>query len=206
MCCEIPGLHAHEIAALRRAAAMAHTVAGVALTLRSGGRPLASVMPGTEPTGVHPARSTPILSPCGFRNAVAKAWTDHERGQRVALIGQDRCGLDVEWSLRQPGAMLGFGGVRTQWAGRVIWAMASLLPPETLAVALDDARDEPSGSLLVADGLEARMVRDELLEVSIVHVEAEYVSPALVAAVDEVIRHFVAATAAAELIGSLSAV
>jgi hypothetical protein len=206
MCCEIPGLHAHEIAALRRAAAMAHTVAGIALTLRSGGRPLASVMPGAEPAGVHPTRSIPILSPCGFRNAVAKAWTDHERGQRVALIGQDRCGLEVEWSLRQPGAMLGFGGVRTQWAGRVIWAMASLLPPETLAEALDDARDEPRGALLVADALEARMIRDDLLEVSIVHVEAEHVSPALVAAVDEVIRHFVATTAAAELIGSLSPV
>jgi hypothetical protein len=185
---------------------MAHTVAGIALTLRSGGRPLASVMPGAEPSGVHPARPTPALSPCGFRNAVAKAWTDHERGQRVVLIGQDRCGLEVEWSLRQPGAMLGFGGVRTQWAGRVIWAMASLLPSETLAEALDDTGDGPATSFFVADGLEARMIRDDLLEVSIVHVEAEHVSPALVAAVDEVIRHFVATTAAAELIGSLSPV
>ena len=185
---------------------MAHAVAGIALTLRSGGRPLACVIPDAEPTGVHPARPKPALSPCGFRNAVAKAWTDHERGQRVALTGQDRCGLEVEWSLRQPGAMLGFGGVRTQWAGRVIWAMASLLPSGTLAEALDDARDEPSGSLLVADGLEARMIRDDLLEVSIVHVEAEHASPALVAAVDEVIRHFVATTSAAELIGSLSPV
>ena len=206
MCCEIPGLHAHEIAALRRAAAMAHTVAGIALTLRSGGRPLASVVPGAAPAATHPARSTPVLSPCGFRNAVAKAWTDHEHGQRVALIGQEYCGLDIEWSLRQAGAMLGFGGVRTQWAGRVIWAMASLLPSETLAAALDDARDEPAASLLVADGLEARMIRDDLLEVSIVHVEAEHVSPALVAAVDEVIRNFIATTAAAELIGSLSPV
>ncbi len=206
MSCEIPRLHAHEIAALRRAAAMAHTVAGIALTLRSGGRPLASVVPGAEPSGTHPSRSAPLLNPCGFRNAVAKAWTDHERGQRVALIGQQCCGLDIEWSLRQPGAMLGFGGVRTQWAGRAIWAMASLLPAETLATALDDARDEPAASRLVAEGLEARMVRDDLLEVSVVHVEAEHVSPALVAAVDEVIQNFIATTAAAELIGSLSPV
>jgi hypothetical protein len=206
MCCEIPGLHAHEIAALRRAAAMAHTVAGIALTLRSRGKPLASVMPGAEPSAIHPTRPIPVLSPCGFRSAVAKARDDHERGQRIALIGQDCCGLDVEWSLRQPGALLGFGGVRMQWAGRVVWAMASLLPPDTLAAALDDKGDVPATSFFVADGLEARMVRDELLDVSIVHVESERVSAQLVAAVDEVIRRFIATTAAAELIESLSPV
>ena len=206
MCGEIPGLHAHEIAALRRAAAMAHTVAGIALTLRSRGKPLASVMPGAEPSATHPSCGIPVLSPCGFRNAVARARDDHERGQRIALIGQDGCGLDVEWSLGQPGALLGFGGVRTQWAGRVIWAMASLLPPDLLAAALDDTSDGPETSFFVADGLEARMVRDELLDVSIVHVEAERVSAPLVAAVDEAIRRFIAATAAAELIESLSPV
>lgn len=206
MCCEIPGLHAHEIAALRRAAAMAHTVAGIALTLRSRGRTLASVMPAAEHTGDHPARPNPLISPCGFRNAVAKARTDHERGQRVALIGQRCCGLEVEWSLRQPGALLGFGGVRTQWAGRTVWAMASLLSPDMLAAALDDTGDDPTTSLLVADGLAARMVRDELLDVSIVHVEAERVSGTLAAAVDEVIRRFIATTTAAELIESLSPV
>ena len=206
MCCEIPGLHAHEIAALRRAAAMAHTVAGIALTLRSRGKPLASVMPGAEPSATHMKRPIPVLSPCGFRSAVAKARDDHERGQRIALIGQDCCGLDVEWSLRQPGALLGFGGVRMQWAGRVVWAMASLLPRDTLAAALDDTGDVPATSFFVADGLEARMVRDELLDVSIVHVESERVSAQLVAAVDEVIRRFIATTTAAELIESLSPV
>ena len=122
------------------------------------------------------------------------------------MIGQDCCGLDVEWSLRQPGTLLGFGGVRMQWAGRVVWAMASLLPPDTLAAALDDTDDGPATSFFVADGLEARMVRDELLDVSIVHVESERVSAQLVAAVDEVIRRFIATTAAAELIESLSPV
>ena len=185
---------------------MAHTVAGIALTLRSRGRTLASVVPGNEHPGGHAGRPKPLLSPCGFRNAVAQAWTDHEHGQRVALIGQECCGVDVEWSLRQPGALLGFGGVRTQWAGRTIWAMASLLPTDMLTMALDDAGDEPATSLLVADGLEARMVRDEVLDVSIVHVEAERVPATLVAAVDEVIRRFIATTSAAELIESLSPV
>lgn len=185
---------------------MAHAVTGIALTLRCEGRVLASVLPMAEHGGENPARSSPLLTPCGFRNAVAKARTDHEHGQRVALIGQECCGIEIDWALRQPGALLGFGGVRTQWAGRTIWAMASLLPTDLLAEALDDRRADESASLLVADGLEARMVRDEVLGVSIVHVEAERSSPTLVAAVDEVIRRFIATTSVAELIDSLSPV
>ena len=176
LCREVPCLHADEITALRRAAAMAHTVAGIGITLRPGERILATVGPSS---GRHTSLSLPAvpMTACTFRNAVAKAWTDHSAGQRVALVGQSARGLDVEWAIHQPGAMLGFGGVRTQWAERMVWAMASPLPPDVLTTVLD---------------------------VSIVHVEAERVSHALVAAIDEVIRNFIATAAAAELLESLA--
>ena len=203
MCCEVPCLHGDEVTALRRAAAMAHTVAGIGLTLRAGGRTLATVVPATAHPSF-PSEQGVQMSACGFRHAVAKAWTDHAAGQRVALVGQVACGLDVEWALHQPGAMLGFGGVRTQWAGHMVWAMASTLPPDTLTTVLDEAGDHSSSVLFLADGFEARMLRDELLDVSIVHIEAERVSVALVAAIDEVIRNFVATTATAELLEALA--
>jgi len=199
----VPCLHADEITALRRTAAMFHTVAGIGITMRAGERILATVGPSS---GRHTSPSLPAvqMTACTFRNAVAKAWTDHSAGQRVALVGQSARGLDVEWAIHQPGAMLGFGGVRTQWAGRMVWAMASTLPPDVLTTVLDDAGDHSSSALFVADGFEARMLRDELLDVSIVHVEAERVSHALVAAIDEVIRNFIATAAAAELLESLA--
>ena len=185
---------------------MAHTVAGIGITLHAGGRNLATVTPSSDRQD-HPSSPSGHgvhMNPCGFRHAVAKAWADHSAGQRVALVGQEACGLDVEWTLHQPGAMLGFGGVRTQWAGRMVWAMASTLAPDELTTVLDEAGDDSSSALFVAEGFEARMLRDDLLDVSIVHVEAERVPLALVAAIDEVIRNFVATTAAAELLASLA--
>lgn len=202
-------LHAGLITALRRAATIAHTVAGIAVTLRTQGRVLATVVPGAphDPRPGHPAGGV-VLSPCAFRNAVAKAWADHEAGQRVALVGQDGDGLEIDWSLRRPGALLGFGGVRTHCSGRMVWAMASVLRPDALAAVLDPAAymadGDGSTALFVVDGFAARMLHDELLDVSVVHVEAEHVSPPLVAAIDEVITRFVATSAAAELLDSLA--
>jgi hypothetical protein len=194
---------------------MAHVVGGLTLRVRSGGptgRVAATVVPsaGHHTEVTHPAGV--VLDPCGFRMAVANAWSDHRAGRAVSLAGRRAgdsaggAGIDVEWSLASPGCLLGFGGLRTSCADRMVWALPSLLPPAELADALgtvDDAVDPTSSAL---DTVEARLVRDDLLDVTVVYVEVDRaVSGALAPLLDEVIRRLVAVSTASELVASLAA-
>ncbi|WP_117000508.1 hypothetical protein [Desertimonas flava] len=209
-----------DIIALRRAAAMAHTIGGITIRLRSAGRVLATVLPAGahhEPaTGLPTADMTagPVLDSCGFRIAVAKAWNDHRSGQRVALAGHHVSDLEIDWAIARPGRLLGFGAVRTQCAGRLVWAMPSLLAPSDLGAVLEevdaDAGDAPDSLL---ESVQARLVRDDLLGISVVHVEVDraahpqQTAPAqLMVLLDEVICRLVAASAVAELLESVAAV
>lgn len=203
-----------DLVTLRRAAAMAHTIGGLTLRVSSAGEPLATVMPrpiDPRQHAIHPALSSfdgPVLDPCGFRMAVGRAWTDHQHGQRVAMIGQQTNGIEVDWSIAAPGQLLGFGAVRTPCAGRILWALPSLLEPDSLMRELESLDDPASGHPAGAnclDLVEARLVRDDLLGVSIVHVElaTEGRVAELVPVVDEVVRGVVAASGAAELLQSL---
>lgn len=206
-----------DLTRLRRAAAMAHTVGGLMLRVRAGGpsgRLAATVLPTVRSHAelLHPAGV--VVDPCAFRMAVAKAWDDHRAGRTVALASAgwsrdgecDAPGIDVEWALASPGRLLGFGGVRTTCADRLVWALPSLLTPAELVDTLqtvDDAVD-PTASLLHA--VEARLIRDELLDVTVVYVEVEpTASTPLTPLLDEVIRRLVAASTASELVASLAA-
>lgn len=197
-----------DIIGLRCAAAMAHTVGGITLTLGSAGRRLATVGPSAR---------AEALDSCGFRVAVARAWCDHRAGRRIAFVGQQVNSLEIDWTIRSPGRLLGFGGVRTHVGGAMVWAMPSLLPPSALSDVLGEL-DDPTELLAhpavgvpasLFESITARLVRDDLLGVSIVHVEIAAdrqgpTTPAVVAMLDEVVVRLLAANAAAELLESVS--
>ena len=197
MCCEIPGLHAHEIAALRRAAAMAHTVAGIALTLRSEAN--ARQRDAGRRTVRRPIRRVryPLLSPCGFRNAVAKA---RDRSRTRATGRVDRSGLlrRRRRVVAPPARRVARLRWRADCSGRVetIWAMASLLPPDTARRGAR-RRGRRAGDVV----LRRRRARSPhgprraARRVDRSRREPSGCRPTLVAAVDEVIRRFIATTA-----------
>jgi hypothetical protein len=135
---------------------------------------------------------------------VAQAWTDHRSGRPVRLAGLGDDGLDIDWSVRPPGVVVGFGAIRVQCAGTWVWALASLLDPADLSAVLDDAGDATSIVPPDIGLLDARMIYDERLDISIVCVEAIPIDAWKVALVDEVMRRLVAATTAAELLESLA--
>lgn len=187
------------LAALRRAAVMAHTVGTISLRLTAGDDPIVHVRP--EP-GRHgcPGR---VVDPCGFRMAVARAWADHEMGREIGLVGLGPTdALDIAWSVAPPGQDLGFGAVRAACAGRVVWAFASVLDPRELSGVLADLeRDTDDIVSPATDGIAARLVHDDLLGATVVHVEAD--PPVSTRVLDEVLRRMVAVVGAAELVGEL---
>lgn len=196
-------LDEHELVAVRRAAAIVHAVGGLSLTLRSGVSVLARVNP-----WVHPSRDDRWrqLSAGAFRNAVAKAWTDHRAGEQVSVDGLTGDGLEVDWDVRPPGASLGFGAVRAWCGGRMVWVLASVLEPERLGSVLDGADGATDITPPAIAGLEANMIHDERLAISVVHIESDPLDLASTAILDEVLLRLVAATTTAELLASLSLV
>ena len=194
-------LDERDLIALRRAAAMAHAVNGLTVTLRSHGDLVARIEPWAQPDAQRPA---PVFGPCGFRKAVAEAWDDHRAGRKVCLTGLGNHGLDVDWSVRPPGVLVGFGAVRVQCAGTWSWALASLLDPAELSCVLDEAGEATRIAPPDIDLLDARTVYDARLDVSVVCVEARPGDAWKVALLDEVMRRLVAATTAAELLVPLA--
>lgn len=192
-------LTAVGLAALRRAAVMAHTVGTISLRLTAGMEQIVEVHPG--PTG-HPCRGR-VIDPCRFRMAVARAWADHGLGRQIGLVGLGPTDeLGIAWSVARPGRELGLGAVRALCAGRVVWAFASVLDPTELAAVLVDVDAEaPDIVGPTGDGVRARLVHDELLGATVVHVEAD--PPHSTRVLDEVLRRMVAAVGAAEISGAV---
>ncbi len=192
------------LAAVRRAAAMAHTVGAISLRLTGDGEHIVDVVPDVEP----PVDRRRRIDPCGFRIAVARACADHATDREIALIGLERpTDLDIAWTVAPPGAHLGLGAVRAPCAGRMVWAFASILAPDALASVLGDLDGEAGGGTarLTTDGLAAHLVRDELLHVTVVHVEADPPGTSTMRMLDEVLRRIVAAVAATEIVAGLAA-
>lgn len=189
------------LVALRRAAVMAHTVGTISLRLTASGEHIVDVRSDHPTVG---GRGCPgrIVDPCGFRMAVARAWADHEAGREIGLIGLGPSDdLDIAWSVAAPGADLGFGGVRTSCGGRMVWAFASVLPTDELSnvlSTLDGDRDDIVGRS--TDGLAARLVHDDLLGATVIHVEADPPGSSTTRVLDEVLRRMVATVGAAELV------
>ena len=206
-----------QLCGLRRAAAMAHTTGAVGLRLSSGGVTIADVVPLDNGPGIHidrwRAETTTSLriDPCGFRLAVAKAWADHSAGCRVRLVGLEAGEpLEVTWTVGPPGRLLGFGAVRTLCATRMVSAFASLLAPSALSTVLTEVAAGDAPSSRTRDGLAAQLIHDDLLEATVIHVEAD--SEAITAPpassvarrLDEVLRRMVAAVGAAEILEALA--
>jgi hypothetical protein len=206
-----PTVDHDQLTTLRRAAAMAHTIGTIGLRLTAGGNTIAEVVP---PTGTplddwhSPA---PRIDPCGFRVAVANAWADHCAGRKVGLVGWtgevlgER--LTVRWTVSSPGKLLGLGAVRAMCATHAVWAFASLLPPDTLgAVLAEVGADDPAPSPPFGDELAAKLICDDLLDVTIVHIEADPAVPttrSIVRTLDEVLRRMCAAVGAAEVVDAV---
>jgi hypothetical protein len=205
-----------ELATLRRAAAIAHTIGTIGLRLSAGGATIADVVP---PTGAPLDRGLtpgPRVDPCGFRIAVANAWADHRAGRKVGLVGWDgpdgnELGerLTVTWAVGAPGKLLGLGAVRAMCATQAVWAFASLLPPDTLgAVLADVGTGEAAPSTPLGDELAAKLICDDLLDVTVVHIEADPAVPptrTIVRTLDEVLRRMLAAVGAAEVVDAVAA-
>ncbi|MET0461303.1 MAG: hypothetical protein ABW195_18790 [Ilumatobacteraceae bacterium] len=196
------------LAALRRAAVMAHTVGAISLRLTAGSERIVDVVPDPDRAARVPAMARPrpkLIDPCGFRMAVARAWVDHRAGREIGLIGLEHADdLDISWTVVPPGQHLGFGAVRAPCAGRMIWAFASILPPDALTAVMSTLDEQCDGvARLAPDGLTARLVHDELLDATVVHVEADPPGSSATRVLDEVLRRMVAAVAATEVVDQL---
>ena len=203
----------HELAALRRAAALARLVSHVELDVVHGATTTVRVE-------AHPCRHGEErgrlrrIHPCGFHEAVARAWDDHGHGRMVTLIG-GRGPLELVWRVPAPGADLGFGTLRTTCAGRFVWAFAALLPVDDLVDVLADVGPPSLGRAARGDdSLSARLAPDERLGATVVHVDADVHvaclgrpvhTVALVHAIDDVMVTLLATVTAAELLAGLAA-
>ncbi len=149
---------------------------------------IVDVVPGlTHPRGSGPR----AVDPCGFRLAVARAWADHRAGREIRLIGLPASGaLEIAWSVAPPGAVLGLGAVRAVCAGELVWAFASLLGPAEVA-------EVAAGVDGPCPDVRARLVHDDLLDATVVHLEAD--APVR-RALDETLRRLVAAIGAHEAV------
>ncbi len=117
------------LAALRRAAVMAHTVGAITLRLTAAGERIVDVVPHAENGPCRPPNHMPsaiparVVDPCGFRMAVARAWADHLAGREIGLVGLEHTeDLGIGWAVDAPGRHLGFGSVQRSvqdgWSGR----------------------------------------------------------------------------------------
>jgi hypothetical protein len=198
---------------------MAHTIGAISLRLSAGGTTIVDVVPsaGGAPVDVWRAERAPgaRIDPCGFRVAVGRAWEDHRAGRQVGLVGVSDDGseppLTVSWTVGPPGKLIGFGGVRALCATRMVWAFASVLPPGVLSALLAGIADDGVAAPAMGDELTAKLIHDDVLEATVVHVEASCGGPhdppaaATVRVLDEVLRRMLAAVGAAEVVEELSA-
>ena len=102
-----------------------------------------------------------------------------------------------------PGHDLGFGAVRAACGDRLVWAFASVLAPLALTDVVGDLGEGLDDMVSrTVDGLSARLVHDELLGATVVHVESGPDAPTRV--LDEVLRRMVAVVGTAELLESIT--
>ena len=87
----------------------------------------------------------------------------------------------------------------------MVWAFASVLAPDELSAVMSALDGQPDGvARLTTDGLAARLVHDDLLDATVVHVEADPPGSSTTRVLDEVLRRMVAAVAATEVVDALA--
>ena len=160
------------MAALRRAAAMAHTVGGITLRLSAGGEHLVEVRPdpAARPVSVAPRRR-PVRLPHGRRPGVGRLRgrpRDRPRRARSRRRARHRLGRRPA----RPGPRLRRRARRLRRPRRCGRSRRSSTRRRSArwSASLGDGLDDLSTGTV--DGLSARLVRDDLLGATVVHVEA----------------------------------
>lgn len=149
----------HHHVLLRRAATLVHAVPGATLEVTADGTPVLEVgrdHDGTAGDGIRRA------SPCGFRNAVARAGRLHESGLPVTLLGLDSTALELRLDPGPQAELLDGDVVRARISDRVVGLVATTLPAIDAACALE-ADDIPT------DRLRAHV--DEALGTTLLHLD-----------------------------------
>ena len=172
------------LASMRLAATLVHAVPGVRLRIRVGAAPPLEV---ARPPLGHPG----AVSPCEFRDAVARAHAAEEEGMGdEGTAGEHDCDLAIEVVVPSGGCAHPSGIVRVGIDRLEVHAFATTLTP-TDCCRLFAARREAERVV--------HLHRDEGTEVTLVHVEA---SPRERATVLDLMQDLLAGCVAGELIGA----
>lgn len=177
---------------LRRSAALAHALPGMAVSLRDGERLLVTV-------SRDPDRSRRHLSPCQYRCAVAWALNEQRAGRSVGIAGCTGPAA-IDCAVAAPASILAGGVVRSRVGPRVVWATTATLAADEVVAALEDA------DLTCGRELTVRVLWDDLVEVSVVHFELDHSDPAVPGTGDRIAMDLLAACSVAELLVGLDEV
>jgi len=188
------------LAALRIAATVNHLYPMLVTELRAGDRTVLRVGapgPGAGPTGEGGLQ----LTPCGFRAATARGWTQHRAGHRLRLLELDADpALEVESG---PGDEVWPSGIaRVRTGDLVVYVFGTFLVPDRcrrLARDLLDGMPAPEGLLDLV------LQRDTDTDVTVVSAEVDPERADLIeTAVLDLLESMLARYAAAELLDDLT--
>jgi hypothetical protein len=153
-------------AALRRAATLVHAVPTLRVRLRSVGAVMIDVAADGTPPAPDALRT---VTPCAFRNAVARAWDQHRVGERVALFGLP-VGVEPAVELGVPPCGQSFPGEIhcVPLTGRYLYVFATTFPIERCR----ERADHHLADISPPDGLWAMGLRhDEATDVNLAFAE-----------------------------------
>lgn len=150
------------LTALRRAATVAHALPGVRLRLRHDNSTLLEVTR-------TPPLTPPVIGPCAFRHAVARAHEDMKHGRVVSMVGLTP-GVDpaLDVGVRPGDAAHADGMYRIAFGEVDLHAFATTLSPRQCRQLLDDRATPVCRHPSAAHVLELR--HDVATEITIVHV------------------------------------
>jgi hypothetical protein len=130
--------HAYDL--LRRGGALVHAVPGARLEITADDDVVLVV---ADPLATVEGATT--CTPCGFRNALARALRLHGSGRRLALLGiDDGRRVGVRLDVGPSGDVLDGDLVVTRISDRIVALVASTLSPDAIAGTLADAGVDPA--------------------------------------------------------------
>ncbi len=188
----------NAFAALRVAATLVHALPGLRGRVRLGGRTLCDVTWDDMPT------SPMVVSPCGFRTAIAKAHRQRQAGEEVRFL---HLSADANPAVDIGVPVLGRtyrGGIYAVPLGdRFLCAFATTLNPDVCHEELEDL----VGGLEPPDGMWGLGIRgDSGTQITLLHTElaCDMAGPDIDCAI-ELLHQVLARVTARELVDSVSA-
>ncbi|QGG95638.1 hypothetical protein [Actinomarinicola tropica] len=187
----------HHFDLLRRAATLVHATPGSSLTILADGAPVLHVAGDGDGSADCLPPDVRTTSPCGFRNAVARAIRAHARGRRLALLGLDARAIEVRFVPGVHAEVLHGDVVRARISDRVVGLVATTLSPEQAGRALDASGVDSAG---IGGHL------DEMLGTTLLHLDLTDVHRAAVDGFVALLARARDACAVAELLEGLEPV